>query len=285
MLKVVKDILLIKIECASEVKGFQEDFRWLSNFFGMEPFLYDDISFKNVECFYQAMKTLDKKERAYISTLEPGKAKRYVSPANKKFVIREDWDEIKLSVMEYGLRIKFNQQDFKDLLLASRDIYIEETNGWGDVFWGCNTSGDGLNNLGKIIQKIRKELQENKNIMEFKPTRLITKKKNKSPVIVVNKRIEKCDVYIGRGSLLGNPYSIHTGEFTSEDSMRMYEYDFFRKLNSDKEFKLYILNLEGNSLGCFCKKHSSDSQFFPLDTTICHGEIIANFINTTNEIV
>jgi ribA/ribD-fused uncharacterized protein len=182
MLKVVKDILMLKLECASEIRGFQDDFRWLSNFFPIEPFEYDGITFNTTENFYQAMKSLDRKEREYIAKLKPGESKRYVNPIyNKKFIVREDWDDIKLSVMEYGLRQKFSQPDFKDLLLSTRNIYIEETNGWGDVFWGCNTSGEGQNILGKIITKLRAELLENKNLLDYKPEKISNYLKKKNP--------------------------------------------------------------------------------------------------------
>lgn len=67
--------------------------------------------------------------------------------------------------------------------------------------------------------------------------------------------------------------------------MRMYEYDFSRRLATDGEFRIYIMSLKGKKLGCYCKKHRSDSDFFALDTTVCHGEIISNYINTVQEIV
>lgn len=182
MLKIIKDIFLSNTECANEIKGFGDDFKWLSNFFPVEPFQYDGITFKTTENFYQAMKTLDKKERLYISELAAGKSKRYANPLyNKKFILREDWDDIKLSVMEYALRVKFSQPDFKDLLLSTRDCYIEETNNWGDVFFGCNTSGEGQNHLGKIITKIRSELLENKNLLDYKPEKVKTIKKKQKP--------------------------------------------------------------------------------------------------------
>lgn len=178
MLKIIKDIFLSKAECASEIKGFVDDFKWLSNFFPITPFEYDGMVFKTTENFYQAMKTLDKKERIYISELPAGKAKRYANPAyNKKFIIRDDWDEIKVSVMEYASRIKFSQDDFKELLVATRDCYIEETNSWGDVFWGCNTSGEGQNKLGEIITKIRSDLLENKDILDYKIKKEVSIKK------------------------------------------------------------------------------------------------------------
>lgn len=67
--------------------------------------------------------------------------------------------------------------------------------------------------------------------------------------------------------------------------MKMYEYDFSRKLATNREFREYIFSLRGKILGCYCKKHSSDNLLFALDTTNCHGEIISNYINTSQGIV
>lgn len=180
MLDELDKILIEKAYNAPEIKGFAGDYRWLSNFYEIEPYEYDGIIYKTTENYYQAMKTKDKAERAHIASLEPGKAKRYASPHNKKFIVREDWDMIKLEVMEFILRRKFSQPKFRDLLLATRDIYIEETNGWGDVFWGCTSAGEGHNNLGLIVMKIRKELQEGLDILAYKPVvSNILKKKSK----------------------------------------------------------------------------------------------------------
>ena len=44
---------------------------------------------------------------------------------------------------------------------------------------GCNTSGEGQNHLGKIITKIRSELLENKNLLDYKPEKVKTIKKQK----------------------------------------------------------------------------------------------------------
>lgn len=181
MFDFIEELMIEKASKISEILGFDGDFRWASNFYPIEPFVYDGITYCTTENYYQAMKTKDKTERAYIASLEPGKAKRYASSHNKKFVCREDWDMIKLEVMEFALRRKFSQEKFKKYLLATRDIYIEETNGWGDVFWGCSPAGEGANHLGKLIQKLRKELQDGKDLLDYKPTIApLLKKKSKS---------------------------------------------------------------------------------------------------------
>ena len=33
--------------------------------------------------------------------------------------------------------------------------YLEETNWWGDRFWGKDLNGDGLNTLGQLLMEIR----------------------------------------------------------------------------------------------------------------------------------
>lgn len=286
MLEELDKILIEKAYNAPEIKGFAGDYRWLSNFYEIEPFEYDGVIYKTTENFYQAMKSVNKDERIHIASLDPGKAKRYTSPHNKNFVVRDNWDMMKLEVMEFILRRKFAQKKFNDLLLATRDIYIEETNGWGDVFWGCTSAGEGHNNLGLLIMKIRKEIQDGLNILAYKPVvGKLLKKKVKKPTIVVNTKHEKCDVYAGRNSPFGNPFSIYTGEYTLEDSMFQFELEISKKLVLDKEFKQSVLNLTGKKIGCFCKKCRSDQPAFAVDTTPCHAEFYANYLNSLQGIV
>ena len=60
--------------------------------------------------------------------------------------------------MEYGVRRKFEQEPFKTKLKETGDQHIQEGNRWNDTFWGVSlVSGEGENNLGKIIMKIRNE--------------------------------------------------------------------------------------------------------------------------------
>lgn len=176
-------VMLEKASTISEIRGFSGDFRWASNFFPIEPFEYDGVMYFTTENYYQAMKTKDKAERVLIAAMTPNKSKRYASSHNLKFVVREDWDYIKLEVMEFALRRKFSQPKFKELLLATRDIFIEETNSWGDVFWGALPSGEGFNNLGLIMMKLRQELRDGKDLLDYKPeiAKLLKKKSKSQP--------------------------------------------------------------------------------------------------------
>jgi predicted NAD-dependent protein-ADP-ribosyltransferase YbiA (DUF1768 family) len=67
--------------------------------------------------------------------------------------------------MEYGLRQKFSKPEFISLLLNTSNREIIEGNYWHDNYWGsctCDKCGNkGLNKLGILLMKIRKELQDN----------------------------------------------------------------------------------------------------------------------------
>lgn len=43
-------------------------------------------------------------------------------------------------------------------LLATGTRYLEETNTWGDTYWGV-CEGKGLNMLGKTLMQVRDELR------------------------------------------------------------------------------------------------------------------------------
>jgi hypothetical protein len=83
---------------------------------------------------------------------------------------------------------------------------------------------------------------------------------------VVNIKTESCDVYIGRGSIWGNPYVIGI-DGNRVDVIAKYEL-YIRKLLEDKPSLVEELKkLKGRKLGCFCK---------PLD---CHGDILIKILN------
>lgn len=138
------------------INSFHGEFRWLSNFWPCKVNLRD-LEFPTLEHAFQAAKTSNIEERIVIQKLEkPGQAKR----AGKKVTIRPEWPELKLKVMENLLRQKFSDRnpELKQLLINTGNIELIEGNNWNDVFWGiCN--GVGENNLGKLLMKIRAELQ------------------------------------------------------------------------------------------------------------------------------
>ncbi len=135
------------------INNFDSDYAFLSNFYYC-ILNYEGITFESAENAYQASKTLDIDIRKSFTFITPGKAKR----EGKKIKLRENWDVIKLKIMEDIVRDKFNQNpDLKQRLIKTNNAILIENNNWNDHFWGvCN--GKGENNLGKILMKIRSEL-------------------------------------------------------------------------------------------------------------------------------
>lgn len=88
---------------------------------------------------------------------------------------------------------------------------------------------------------------------------------------IVNLRVEKYDVYIGRAGhghdgYFGNPFSLD-GTASRVSVLLRYERWFYDRLDSDPEFKRRIHELKGKVLGCFCHPR------------LCHGHIIADYLN------
>ena len=109
----------------TEIKGFSGKYRFLSNFYPSKVLL-DGLEYDTVEAAYQAAKTDDVADRRKIREVaKPGDAKRL----GQKVKLRQDWEKVKLQVMEDLLRQKFQDADLREKLLATEDAYLEETNG------------------------------------------------------------------------------------------------------------------------------------------------------------
>ena len=74
---------------------------------------------------------------------------------------REDWDDVKISIMEELLRLKIEQNPYvKKKLLQTEDYMIVEDSPKDD-FWGWGPNRNGQNNLGKLWMKLREGLKNN----------------------------------------------------------------------------------------------------------------------------
>ena len=133
---------------------------WFSNFIPFEkPMSYQGLSFRTPEHFFQAMKTLNYKDRARCASLgTPALAKRF----GRTVTLRTDWNEIKLSVMEYALSYKFSGGLWLERLRREDGPFVE-WNAWHDNFWGYCTcrrckGKPHLNHLGKLMDKLQRRL-------------------------------------------------------------------------------------------------------------------------------
>lgn len=139
------------------ISEFKGPYRFLSNFWLCEIYVYDDEIYPSTEHAYQALKFSDKNIRKLFmdKTLSPGDAKKL----NRKYKMDKNFDTYKLGVMYSVNLIKYNDHPkLKKQLLDTGDHELIEGNNWGDTYWGaCN--GVGQNHLGKILMRIRNEIK------------------------------------------------------------------------------------------------------------------------------
>ena len=91
---------------------------------------------------------------------------------------------------------------------------------------------------------------------------------------VVHCKKEEFDVYVGRGSKWGNPYSHKEGTLAehvvgsrTEAIQKFEEY-----LLSNEELMASLPDLKGKTLGCWCKPKS------------CHGDILLRYANGPSQL-
>jgi len=133
------------------IYGFFGEYRWLSNFH-VSPATYAGVVYPSSEHAYQAAKTLDEDVRAlFLKLPEPRQAKKF----GQVVEIRDDWEMVKVSAMTEAVWSKFTlSPELGAKLMATDPMYLEETNYWGDTYWGvCNRIGK--NQLGRILQLTR----------------------------------------------------------------------------------------------------------------------------------
>lgn len=126
--------------------------------FALYPIKLKKKVWQTSEHYFQAQK--------FAGTEQEEKIRKASSPMkaaemgrSRKLKMRQNWDNIKENVMYDALKAKFTQhQDLKELLLSTEEkILIEQTE--NDDYWGDGGDGSGKNRLGKLLMRLREELQ------------------------------------------------------------------------------------------------------------------------------
>jgi hypothetical protein len=91
---------------------------------------------------------------------------------------------------------------------------------------------------------------------------------------VVHCKKEPFDVYVGRGSIWGNPYSHKEGTLAKfvVGSRKEAVEKFEAYLLSNEELMAKIGELKGKTLWCFCKPKS------------CHGDVLLKYANGSSKL-
>ena len=139
------------------IDRFRGEYAFLSNFHSNYQ------NGKSVEHYYQAAKATNSTDYiAIINEPTPGGAKRLA----RTIVMRDDWNDVRMIVMEELLKQKFIVPKYSHLLLNTGDAILIEGNKHRDTFWG-SYDGIGENNLGKLLMKIRASFLSNESVIEY----------------------------------------------------------------------------------------------------------------------
>lgn len=135
------------------VRGFVGDYRWLSNFMPGRV-EWEGRVYGSAEAAYQSAK-YPAAERDVFTTLEPDPAKKL---SRTKPYDTAAWELRKERAMRDVVWAKFSQNpELAAKLIATGARRLEETNWWGDTFWGV-FKGEGKNVLGQILMETRTRL-------------------------------------------------------------------------------------------------------------------------------
>lgn len=139
----------------NDITSFKREYKWLSNFAPVDIY-YEGKLYRSIEAAYQSAKCDDQVWKNFCQRGASWDIKRQ----SKLIALRPDWDEVKYDIMKELVTKKFVLEPYKQLLVDTGDVQIIEGNTWNDTYWGVNSrTGEGLNNLGKLIMNMRETLQ------------------------------------------------------------------------------------------------------------------------------
>lgn len=137
------------------IDSFSGKYAFLSNFYRV-PIIYQDRRYPTTEHAFQAAKTLNEDSRIQIAhTKDPADAKRL----GRRVTLRPHWNTLRDIIMYEICQIKFTNKALRRMLLDTGSEELVEGNTWNDTYWGV-CRGQGQNKLGKILMKIREDLQK-----------------------------------------------------------------------------------------------------------------------------
>ncbi len=138
------------------IKGFFGTYRFLSNTWPAVIYL-DGIQYPSVEHAYKAWRWKPS-SRSYFETCTALEAITYNWTHTPDGPTDEEWNAYKIELMTRLEKQKYDPVQNPELfqkLQETGDKYLEETNWWGDRFWGVDEYGVGENMLGKVLMEVR----------------------------------------------------------------------------------------------------------------------------------
>ena len=245
------------------------DLGYLANY-SNHGFTIDNIYYKTVEHYYQAMKYEDKEIREKIINAEtPKEASNIGRDRNNKRI--DNFKKIKDDIMYNGILEKFRQnRDIAFKLIETRNQEIAEAT-VDEYYWGIGKDRTGENHIGKILVKVRDRIK--KEILDS----IINKAKKEDVVYVIGHKRPDADSYFSsillarvlrslginaKAALLDKDYEVISSE---KELINDYKIDELEIINNSNKFILVDHNnLEGLS---------SDNVLGAIDHHIISGEV------------
>jgi ribA/ribD-fused uncharacterized protein len=144
------------IESTINFYHINEPYGEFSNF-SRHPIVIDGKCYPTSEHYFQAMKFEDLDVQEQVRIAETPKMAATLG-RDRSFSLRSDWEDVKDGIMYLAVHTKFTQYGFlKELLInTGNSILVEHTE--NDRYWGDGGDGSGRNMLGKILMKVRDNL-------------------------------------------------------------------------------------------------------------------------------
>ena len=137
-----------------KMKGFYAENRFLSNFYDSVVY-FENKKYPSVECAYQAAKVWPD-DRTAFQTCTAAESKLLWKKLPLLDENADQWNSRRYEVMAGLVFQKFHLHlDLRKRLLKTAPLYLEETNAWGDTFFGVDIKKGGENQLGKLLMKVR----------------------------------------------------------------------------------------------------------------------------------
>lgn len=164
------------------ITRFAGTYRFLSNF-ATAPVTFEGEAYPTVEHAFQAAKALPEQTGVFWDAAQhqpvtrrwrdrirmagdPGSAKSL----GRQVPLREDWDDIKLTVMKTLLLEKFRPGTHHlTRLLDTYPAELVEGNTWRDTFWGVY-QGRGENHLGRLLMEVREQRRQEQDARHSSPS-------------------------------------------------------------------------------------------------------------------
>jgi ribA/ribD-fused uncharacterized protein len=145
-----------------------ETFGGLSNMAPGFPVIVNQVRFMTSEALYQCCRYPDAPEVQKLIASQSSPMTAKMKSKRYRDATRADWDNIRVRVMRWCLRVKLaeNLTTFGQLLLSTGDKPIVEHSA-KDQFWGAKAQDGealtGVNVLGRLLMELREQLRSSPN--------------------------------------------------------------------------------------------------------------------------